>query len=150
MNKAEQVDAVYYEAAWDNHTHSEGCYSLAVHAAWELGGVEVENSNDNQGSKSYAPSITFEFDDSSAVYVSCGGTYVIEPSAWSSKVQDRKSYGTYKRGKTVRTRLRVRMAGNDITLCDVISEYAVGQIERNKDARFGIHEQNPLDVPFTP
>ena len=79
--KAEQVDAVYYEAAWDNHTHSEGCYSLAVHAAWELGGVEVENSNDNQGSKSYAPSITFEFDDSSAVYVSYGGTYVIEPSA---------------------------------------------------------------------
>ena len=62
----------------------------------------------------------------------------------------RKSYGTYKRGKTLRTRIRVRMAGNDITLCDVISEYAVGQIERNKDARFGIHEQNPRDVPFTP
>ena len=50
----------------------------------------------------------------------------------------------------VRTRLRVRMAGNDITLRDVISEYAIEQIERNKDARFGIHEQNPLDVPFTP
>lgn len=49
----------------------------------------------------------------------------------------------------VRTRLRVRMAGNDITLCDVISEYVVEQIERNKDARFGIHEQNPRDVPFT-
>ena len=81
MNKAEQVDNVYYTAAWDNNTHSEGCYSLAVHAAWELGGVEVENSNDGQGSKSYAPSITFEFDDSSSVYVSCGGTYVIEPSA---------------------------------------------------------------------
>ena len=81
ITKAEQVDNVYYTAAWDNNTHSDGCYSLAVHAAWELGGVEVENSNDNQGSKSYAPSITFEFDDSSAVYVSCGGTYVIEPSA---------------------------------------------------------------------
>ena len=50
----------------------------------------------------------------------------------------------------MRTRLRVRMAGNDITLCDVISEYAVGQIERNKDARFGIHEQNIRDVPFAP
>ena len=78
--KAEQVDAVYYEAAWDNNTHSEGCYALAVHAACELGGVEVQNANDD-GSTSYAPSRTFEFDDSSSVYVSCGGTYVIEPSA---------------------------------------------------------------------
>ena len=50
----------------------------------------------------------------------------------------------------MRTRLRVRMAGNDITLRDVVFEYAIEQIERNKDARFGIHEQNPLDVPFTP
>ena len=50
----------------------------------------------------------------------------------------------------VRTRLRVRMDGNDITLCDVISVYVIEQIERNKDARFGIHEQNPLDVPFAP
>ena len=50
----------------------------------------------------------------------------------------------------MRTRIRVRMDGNGITLCDVISEYAVEQIERNKDARFGIHEQNPRDVPFTP
>ena len=81
MNKAETVEQVYDEAAWGNNTHSEGCYALAVHAAWELGGVEVENSNDGQGSKSYAPSITFEFDDSSSVYVSYGGVYVIEPSA---------------------------------------------------------------------
>ena len=42
------------------------------------------------------------------------------------------------------------MAGNDITLGDVISAYVVEQIERNRDARFGIHEQNPHDVPFTP
>ena len=42
------------------------------------------------------------------------------------------------------------MAGDGVTLRDVISEYAVEQIERNKDARFGIHEQNPHDVPFTP
>ena len=76
MNKAEKVYAVYYEAAWDNNTHSEGCYSLAVHAAWELGGVEVQNSNDGEGSKSFAPSILFEFDDSSSVYVTYGGTYV--------------------------------------------------------------------------
>ena len=79
MNKAEQVDAVYYEAAWDN-THSEGCYALAVHTAWELGGVEVQNSNDGQGSTSYAPSRTFEFDDSSSIYIMYGGTYVIEPN----------------------------------------------------------------------
>ena len=80
MSKAEQVDDVYYTAAWDNNTHSEGCYSLAVHAAWELGGVEVQNANDD-GSTSYAPSRTFEFDDSSSIYIMCGGTYVIEPSA---------------------------------------------------------------------
>ena len=85
MNKAEQVDNVYYTAAWDNNTHSEGCYSLAVHAAWELGGVEVQNANDD-GSTSYAPSRTFEFDDSSSIYIMYGGTYVIEPSAWVLKV----------------------------------------------------------------
>ena len=75
--KAQQVDAVYYEAAWDNHTHSEGCYALAVHTAWELGGVEVQNSNDDEGSISFAPSRTFEFDDSSSIYIMYGGTYVI-------------------------------------------------------------------------
>lgn len=80
LTKAQEVEQVYDTAAWDDNTHSEGCYSLAVHAAWELGGVEVENSNDNQGSKSYAPSRTFEFDDSSSVYIMCGGVYVIEPN----------------------------------------------------------------------
>ena len=74
--KAQQVESVYDEAAWDNNTHSEGCYTLAVHAAWELGGVEVQNAN-NDGSTSYAPSRTFEFDDSSSLYVSCGGTNFI-------------------------------------------------------------------------
>ena len=80
MNKAEQVDNVYYTAAWDELLSSEACYSLAAHAAWELGGVEVQNANDD-GSTSYAPSRTFEFDDSSSIYIMCGGTYVIEPSA---------------------------------------------------------------------
>ena len=79
--KAEQVEQVYDEAAWDNNTHSEGCYALAVHAAWELGGVEVQNSNDGNRTISFAPSRTFEFDDSSSVYVTYGGVYVIEPSA---------------------------------------------------------------------
>ena len=80
INKAEQVEQVYDEAAFEHNTHSEGCYSLAVHAALELGGVEVQNANDD-GSTSYAPSRTFEFDDSSSIYIMCGGTYVIEPSA---------------------------------------------------------------------
>ena len=80
MNKAEQVEQVYDVAQWQHNTHSEGCYSLAVHAAWELGGVEVQNANDD-GSTSYAPSRTFEFDDSSSIYIMYGGTYVIEPSA---------------------------------------------------------------------
>ena len=80
MNKAEQVDNVYYRAAWDELLSSEACYSLAVHAAWELGGVEVQNANDD-GSTSYAPSRTFVFDDGSSAYIMCGGVYVIEPSA---------------------------------------------------------------------
>ena len=59
-------------------------------------------------------------------------------------------YGTYGWSQELRTRIRVRMAGNDIIMRDVISVYVIEQIERNKDARFGIHEQNPRDVPFTP
>ena len=71
--KAQQVQSVYDEA-WDNSS-SEGCYSLAVHAARELGGVEVQNSNDGNGSKSFAPSILFKFDDSSIAYVTYGGVF---------------------------------------------------------------------------
>ena len=40
------------------------------------------------------------------------------------------------------------MVGDGVIMRDVIS--VIEQIERNNDARFGIHEQNPLDVPFTP
>ena len=76
--KAQDVAEAYDAAAFDN-CHSEGCYSLAVHAAWELGGVEVQNANDD-GSTSYAPSRTFEFDDKSSAYIMCGGVYVIEPN----------------------------------------------------------------------
>ena len=79
MNKAEKIEQVYDVAQWQHNTHSEGCYALAVHAARELGGVELENSNDGNGSKSFAPSITFEFDDASSVYVSYGGVFVIAP-----------------------------------------------------------------------
>ena len=77
--KAQDVEQVYDAAQYEDCS-SEGCYALAVDAAWELGGVEVQNANDD-GSTSYAPSRTFEFDDSSSIYIMCGGTYVIEPSA---------------------------------------------------------------------
>ena len=81
MNKAQQVESVYEEAVWRNNSSSEGCYYLAVHAAWELGGVEVQNSNDGRRTMSYAPSRTFEFNDSSSIYIMAGGVYVIEPNA---------------------------------------------------------------------
>ena len=74
--KAQEVEQVYDVAQWDNHVYSEGCYALAVAAARELGGVEVQNANDD-GSTSYAPSRTFEFDDNSSVYIMCGGVCVI-------------------------------------------------------------------------
>ena len=77
FTKAEDVSEVYDAAQWEN-THSEGCYALAVDAAQNLGGIEIHNSNDGEGSKSFAPSRTFEFDDSSSVYITYGGTYVIE------------------------------------------------------------------------
>ena len=79
--KAQEVKQVYDTAAWDDNLYSEGCYALAIDAAVTLGGVEIYNSNDGEGSKSFAPSRTFEFDDSSVVYVSYGVTCVIEPSA---------------------------------------------------------------------
>ena len=80
ITKAQEVEQAYYAAAWDNNTHSEGCYALAVAAAIDIGGVELKNSNDGNSTKSIAPSITFEFDDASRVYVTYGGVYVIEPN----------------------------------------------------------------------
>ena len=78
MNKAEKIEQVYDVAQWQDNTHSEGCYSLAVAAAHELGGVEVENANDGNRAVSFAPSRTFVFDDGSSAYIMCGGVYVIE------------------------------------------------------------------------
>ena len=74
--KAEYIEWAYDDAAYDDMP-SEGCYALAVAAAHELGGIEVANSNDGNRAYSFAPTITFEFDDSSSVYVSYGGVYVI-------------------------------------------------------------------------
>ncbi len=75
MNKAEQVNDVYYTAKWDNNTHSEGCYALAVDAAHELGGIETYNSNDGNRTISFAPTRVFEFDDLSIAQITYSGVY---------------------------------------------------------------------------
>ena len=74
FTKAEDVSEVYDAAQWEN-THSEGCYALAVDAAQNLGGIETSNTNDGNSSISFAPSRTFEFDDSSSVYITYGGVW---------------------------------------------------------------------------
>ena len=77
FTKAMDVEQAYDAAQWDNIS-SEGCYSLAIAAAHEFGGVEVYNSNDGNSTISFAPTRTFEFDDSSSAYISYGGVYVID------------------------------------------------------------------------
>ena len=79
MNKAEKVEQVYDDAHYKNRS-SEGCYSLAVAAAHELGGIEIYNSNDGNGSKSFAPTVEFEFDDASSVQITYGGVFLIAPN----------------------------------------------------------------------
>ena len=73
INKAEKVEQAYDDAAWFANYSSEGCYREAVDTALELGGVEVFNSNDGNSSWSFAPTVTFEFDDESSVQVTYGG-----------------------------------------------------------------------------
>ena len=75
--KAEDVEQVYDVANWENGTYSEGCYALAVDAAHKLGGIEIYNSNDYDSSWSFAPTSTFEFDDSSTAQVMYGGVYLL-------------------------------------------------------------------------
>ena len=76
VTKAMDVEQAYDEANYENIS-SEGCYSLAVAAAHELGGVEVFNSNDGNSSISFAPTRTFVFDDSSSAQVTYGGVWCI-------------------------------------------------------------------------
>ena len=78
MNKAENVEQAYDDACWFANFSSEGCYREAVDTAYELGGVEIANSNDENSSLSFAPSRTFEFDDASSAYVTYSGVCVIE------------------------------------------------------------------------
>ena len=77
MNKAMDVAQAYDDAAWYDNISSEGCYSLAVAAAHELGGIEIYTSNDGSSSISFAPTRTFEFDDASSAQVTYGGVFVI-------------------------------------------------------------------------
>ena len=72
--KAQQVEAAF-DDAWDNGSSSGGCYALALAAANDLGGVELKFSNDS--SEGFAPSLAFVFEDSSAIYVTCSGVYLI-------------------------------------------------------------------------
>ena len=73
--KAMDVVQTYDEASFEHNTHSEGCYALAVDAAHKLGGIEIYNSNDYDSSWSFAPTRTFEFDDSSTAQVTYGGVF---------------------------------------------------------------------------
>ena len=77
--KAEYIEWAYDDAAYDDMP-SEGCYALAVAAAHELGGIEIYNSNSDNGSKSFAPTVEFKFDDLSSVQITYGGVYVIPPN----------------------------------------------------------------------
>ena len=76
MNKAEQVEQAYDDACWFANFSSEGCYREAVDTAHELGGIEIANSNDGNSSKSFAPTITFKFDDLSTAQVTYGGVWL--------------------------------------------------------------------------
>lgn len=76
MNKAEKVEAAYDDACWFENFSSEGCYREAVDTAHELGGIETYNSNDGNSSKSFAPTITFKFDDLSTAQVTYGGVWL--------------------------------------------------------------------------
>ena len=80
INKAEQVEQAYDDACWFANFNSEGCYREAVSAAVSLGGIETYNSNKGDSSWSFAPTRTFEFDDSSRAYVTYGGVFEILPN----------------------------------------------------------------------
>ena len=81
INKAEKVEQAYDNACWFANYSSEGCYREAVDTAYELGGIEIANSNDGNSSWSFAPTVTFEFDDSSSAQVTYGGVYVLNDAA---------------------------------------------------------------------
>ena len=80
MNKAMDVAQAYDDVAWYDNISSEGCYSSAIAAAHELGGIETYNSNDGNSTISFAPTRDYEFDDGSKVQITYGGVFVIVPN----------------------------------------------------------------------
>ena len=72
--KAQQVQQMYDDAQWE-HINSDGCYSIAIAEALALGGKEIYNANDEQSSKSFAPTVEFEFDDASIAQIEYGGVF---------------------------------------------------------------------------
>ena len=70
-----KVEQAYYDAAWEN-VSSDSCYAHAVNTALKLGGIEIANSNDGNSVKSFAPSVTFTFDDLSSVQITWGGVFL--------------------------------------------------------------------------
>ena len=46
MNKAEKVEQAYDDVCWFESFSSEGYYRVAVDTAYELGVIEIDNSND--------------------------------------------------------------------------------------------------------
>ena len=77
MSKAMDVAQAYDDAAWYDNISSAGCYSSAIAAAHELGGIEVANSNDGNSTISFAPTCDYEFDDGSKVQITYGGVFLI-------------------------------------------------------------------------
>ena len=73
--KSNKVSRAYDDALMDG-VSSESCYTIAVLAAYELGGVEIDNSNDGNSSISFAPNLTFEFDDNSTAQITFGGVFL--------------------------------------------------------------------------
>ena len=66
--KANKIAQAYDGAIMDG-VSSESCYTIAVLTAYELGGVEIANSNDGNSSISFAPNVIFEFDDNSTAQI---------------------------------------------------------------------------------
>ena len=79
FTKAENVGQAY-DAAQCKNISNGGCYALAVAAAHELGGIAIYNSNNCSSSWSFAPTITFEFDDLSSAQVTLDGVFVMAPN----------------------------------------------------------------------
>ena len=55
INKAEKVEQAYDDVCWFESFSSEGYYRVTVDTAYELGGIEIANSNDGNSANDFAP-----------------------------------------------------------------------------------------------